>query len=130
LTLAGLLMPWGNSQQQQSAKAPADSQMSADQQAAPSAAADALQTATQTAQAPTASDRSALRSSAVYANKVYGTRAWQLFSLATSRAAAAQNTQRTESSDLPNEEPTLISDQEDYPPYSYVYMHGTGFQPG
>ena len=31
--------------------------------------------------------------------------------------------------ETPNEA-TLTTDQEDYPPYSYVYFHGTGFQPG
>src|SRR5207249_4925667 len=32
--------------------------------------------------------------------------------------------------DSPNTEPTLTTDREDYPPYSYVYFHGSGFQPG
>ena len=32
-------------------------------------------------------------------------------------------------SEAPNEA-TLTTDQEDYPPYSYVYFTGTGFQPG
>src|SRR6476661_6355961 len=77
LTLAGLLMPWGTGPQQ-SANPPASSQMSA------------VPTQTQTVQAPTAISRSALRKSAVYANKVYGTRASQVFSLATSRAQSAQ----------------------------------------
>ena len=31
--------------------------------------------------------------------------------------------------EMPNEA-TLTTDQEDYPPYSYVYITGTGFQPG
>ena len=34
------------------------------------------------------------------------------------------------SSESPNDEPTLTTDREDYPPFSYVYFHGTGFQPG
>ena len=92
-------------------------------------------TQTQTAQAPTATDRSALRASAVYANKVYGPRATQVFNLATSRAESAesarqqQRQQSMQESESPNEA-TLTTDQEDYPPYSYVYMTGTGFQPG
>ena len=108
---------------QQSTKAPADSQMSAAPQAAP-------------AQAAPATDRSDLRASAVYANKVSGPRAAQVFNLATSRAAAAENAQQSnqrstqDGGDLPNDGPTLTTDQEDYPPYSYVYMTGTGFQPG
>ena len=33
-------------------------------------------------------------------------------------------------SELPNEVPTLTTDLEDYPPFSYVYFTGTGFEPG
>ncbi len=29
-----------------------------------------------------------------------------------------------------NKKATLTTDREDYPPFSYVYFHGTGFQPG
>src|SRR5207249_5346318 len=77
LTLAGLLMPLAGGPQQ-SANAPADSEMSA------------ADTQTQTAQAPTPIDRSDLRASAVFANKVYGPRATEVFNLATSRAESAQ----------------------------------------
>jgi hypothetical protein len=95
---------------QQPAKAPAGSQVSAPQ--------------TQTAQAPTATvTREALRSSAVYANKVYGARATQIFNLAITRAESSQQStqqgqQSMQQGDLPNDAPTLTSDQEDYPPYS------------
>ena len=79
---------------QQAEKAPADSQMSAAPETAP-------------VQAAPVSDRSALRASAVYANKVYGPRASQVFNLAASRAAAAQNvqhTQNTQGPESPNDE--------------------------
>src|SRR5262249_60511427 len=75
VTLTGLMLPFGNGPQP--VKAPADSQMSAP---------------AQTAQAPMAIDRSALRASAVYANKVDGPRATEVFNLAASRAASAEST--------------------------------------
>src|SRR5437667_7523302 len=86
------------------------------------------QAQTQTAQPLTAADltsadKSALRKSAHFANKLYEPQASQVFNLATTRAAAAHN------SELPNSA-TLTTDQEDYPPYSYVYFTGTGFQAG
>src|SRR5437588_5909987 len=77
--------------QQQRANAPAGSQVSADQQAASETA--AVPGTTQSDQSLTAADKDALRPSAVYANKVYGPRASQVFNLAASRAAAAQNAQ-------------------------------------
>src|SRR6266550_6173823 len=102
--------------QQQSPKAPAELGVSA-----------ALSQA-QAVQAPmTSTAHDALRASAVYANKVYGTRATQIFSLATSRAQSAR--QSAQQSEAPNDGPTLTTNQEDYPPYSYVYMTGSGFQP-
>jgi MBG domain (YGX type) len=120
LTLIGVIAHFTGGPQQ-SVNAPAASQITADQ------------TQTQNVQAPTGTDRSALRASAVYANKVYGPRASQIFDLATSRAESAQRStqqaQQAQQSELPNEA-TLTSDQEDYPPYSYVYFHGTGFQAG
>src|SRR6266513_6339132 len=64
--------------QQQSPKAPAELGVSA----APSQA-QTDQAQTETTQALTAADKAYLRQSAVYANKVYGTRATQIFSLAT-----------------------------------------------
>src|ERR1051325_6236366 len=108
---------------QQSTNAPAASQTTAAPQA-------------QTDRPSPATDRSNLRASAVYANKVSGPRAAQIFNLGTSRAAAARNAQESnqrstqDGGDLPTDGPTLTTDQEDYPPYSYVYMTGTGFQPG
>ncbi len=50
----------------------------------------------------------------------------QVFSLATTRAAAARNLQN----ESPNDAPSLTTDREDYAPYTYVYFKGTGFQPG
>src|SRR5438552_11149893 len=108
LTLIGLMAPFAAGPQQ-SAKAPAGSEVSAAQ--------------TQTGQAQTPSDRSALRASAVAATKLYEPLATQTFNLAASRAESAQQ------SEAPNEA-TLTTDREDYPPYSYVYITGTGFQPG
>jgi hypothetical protein len=66
------------------------------------------------------SDRHA---SAIAATKVSGPRAAQIFDLATTRAASAMQ------SELPNEA-TLTTDQEDYQPYTYVHIGGTGFTPG
>src|SRR5207247_8485129 len=54
----------------------------------------------------------------------------QVFNLATSRAAAAENARNTQGPESPNDQPTLTTDRDDYPPYSYVYFTGTGFQPG
>ena len=132
LTLAGLLMPWGTASNSSQPKLRRTHKVSADQQAAPSAAADALQTATQTAQAPTASRPKSpcvlplstrTRSARNRAPRRY--LIWRPAAL-----PQPQHTQRTKSSEQPNEEPTLTTDREDYPPYSYVYFHGTGFQPG
>ena len=84
------------------------------------------------AQATPVSDRSALRASAVYANKVYGPRASQVFNLAASRVPISPERQRTgpehPGPESPNEA-TLTSDQEDYPPYSYVYFPAPAFSP-
>ena len=120
VTLVGLMLPYAGGPQQ-SVKAPADSQMTADQ------------TQAQNVQAPTATDRSALRASAVYANKVSGPRASQIFNLATSRAESAESTRQTaqqsmQEGETPNEA-TLTTDQEDYPPYSYVYITAPAFSP-
>src|SRR5207248_7769477 len=72
----------------QSAKAPADSQVSAPAQTQTAAAA---QDQAQAVQAPmTSASRDVVRASAVYANKVYGARATQIFNLATSRAQSAR----------------------------------------
>src|SRR5262245_5191073 len=84
---------------------------------------------TQAAPDLTGATKAALRKSAHFAKKLYEPRASQVFDLATSRAqqAAQRSAQQSES---PNEEPTLTTDREDYPPYSYVYFHGSGFEPG
>src|SRR5438874_7764219 len=76
-----------------------------------------------TAKDLTAADKAALRKSAHFAKKLYEPLNTQMFNLATQRAAAAHN------SELPNSA-TLTTDRQDYPPYSYVYFHGSGFQPG
>src|SRR5438093_5729077 len=105
---------------QQSAKAPADAQMSA------------AQTQTQPAQAPTATvTRDALRASAVFATKLYEPLASEIFNLAASRAESARQSaqQSVQGVEAPNGA-TLTTDQQDYPPYSYVYIAGTGFAPG
>src|SRR5438874_6101073 len=94
---------------QQPANAPGDSQISATQ--------------TQTSQVPTASAKDARRASAIAATKLSGPQATGVFYLGASRAASANQ------SELPNEA-TLTTDQEDYQPYTYVYMTGTGFAPG
>jgi hypothetical protein len=118
LTLIGLIAPFASGPQE-SANAPAESEMSADQ------------TQNQNVQAPTGTDRSALRASAVFANKVYGPPASQIFNLASSRAESAQQSaQQAAQQSETLDGATLTSDQEDYPPYSYVYFTGTGFQPG
>jgi hypothetical protein len=75
------------------------------------------------AQAPTANAKNDRHASAIAATKVSGPRAEQIFNLATTRAASAMQ------SELPNEA-TLTTDQEDYQPYTYVYITGTGFTPG
>src|SRR5205814_4317924 len=93
----------------QSASAPGDSQMSATQ--------------TKTNQAPTASAKDARRASAIAATKLSGPQATGVFYLGASRAASANQ------SELPDAA-TLTTDQEDYQPYTYVYMTGTGFAPG
>src|SRR5437667_2136945 len=130
LTLLSLVSFVGGPQQ--SPKAPADRHVSAPlvqttQGDQAQTAADQAQT--QTAQRLTAADKEALRKSAHPAKKLYEPRASQVFNLATSRVAD-QNAQRTQGPESPNEEPTLTTDRDDYPPFSYVYFTGTGFQPG
>src|SRR6266536_2489227 len=106
---------------------PAETQVSAPAQA--QTAADQ----SQTAQPLTAAEKSALRASAHPAKKLYEPLASQVFNLATTRAAAAENAQNahnTQGPESPNDGPTLTTDREDYPPFSYVYFTGTGFEPG
>src|SRR5438046_1873720 len=113
LTLIGLMAPFASGPQQ-SVPAPADSQMSAASQAQP-------------VSAPPAG--------AIRAKKLYDPQATEVFNLATSRAEAAQQAaqqsaqQSVQESEAPNEA-TLTTDREDYAPYSYVYISGTGFEPG
>ncbi len=108
LTLIGLMAPFLTGPQH-SADSAGASQVSA--------------TDAQTAQPPTATVQSDRRASAIAATKLSGLRATEVFNLATTRAASASQ------SELPNEA-TLTTDQEDYQPYIYVYITGTGFAPG
>jgi len=112
---------------QQPANAPAASQTTA-----------APRAQTQTGQASSATDLSARRASAVRATKLYEPRASQVFNLATSRAESAESTrqaaqqtaqQSLQEAESPTEA-TLTTNLDDYPPYSYVYIDGTGFEPG
>src|SRR6266403_3887563 len=75
------------------------------------------------AQAPTASAKGDRHASAIPATKLSGPRATGVFYLGVSRAASAAQ------SESPNSA-TLTTDQEDYQPYTYVYITGTGFAPG
>src|SRR5437763_9487911 len=93
----------------QSASARGESQMSATQ--------------TQTSQASTASAKGDRRASAIAATKLSGPRATEVFNLAATRAGSVNQ------ADLSNGA-TLTTDQQDYAPYTYVYMTGTGFAPG
>ena len=90
---------------------------------------DALQQTPRTAADLTAADKASLRKSAHAAKKLYEPLATQVFNVATTRAAEVENSQNTQNSELPNEA-TLTTDREDYPPFSYVYFHGSGFEPG
>ena len=85
---------------------------------------------TQTAQALTAADKDALRRSAHFANKLYEPRASQVFNLQRSRVESQAAQRSAQGPESPNDEPTLTTDRDDYPPFSYVYFTGTGFQPG
>ena len=121
LGLIGLMLPVASGPQQP-AKAPADAQMSA----AP--------VAQQTDQVRPLIDRTARRASAVRATKLYEPLATQVFNLATSRAESAESSrqaaqQSMQEGEMPNEA-TLTTNLDDYPPYSYVYIDGTGFEPG
>src|SRR2546423_15411549 len=108
LTLIGLMAPLTTGPHQ-SANSPSGSQMSA--------------TETQTDQASTATVNSDRRASAMPATKLSGLRATEVFNLSTTRSASANQ------SELPNGA-TLTTDQEDYQPYTYVYITGTGFTAG
>src|SRR5882724_11797963 len=130
LTLISLISFIGGPQQ--STEAPAGSEMSAYQTAQAQTQTDQAQTDTaqpRTAKDLTAAEKEALRKSAHFAKKLYEPLASQVFSLAQQRIAD-QAAQRTQGPESPNTEPTLTTDQSDYPPYSYVYFHGSGFRPG
>jgi len=71
---------------------------------------------------------------AIPAVKLYEPQATQIFNLATSRAESAESArqlaqQSVQEGEAPNEA-TLTTDLQDYPPFSYVYFSGTGFEPG
>src|SRR2546423_7655227 len=104
LTLIGLMAPFATGPQH-SADSAGASQVSA--------------TDAQSAQPPTATVQSDRRASAIAATKLSGLRATEVFNLATTRAVSASQ------SELPSEA-TLTTDQEDYQPYTYVYIPGTG----
>jgi len=115
LGLISLMLPIAGGPQQP-ANAPADSQMSAASQAQPVGA------------------LSAPPAGAIRATKLYEPRATEVFNLATSRAESAESARQTaqqsmQEGEAPNEA-TLTSDLQDYPPFSYVYFSGTGFEPG
>jgi len=78
----------------------------------------------------TAAEKSALRKSAHFAKKLYEPLASQVFSLQRSRIEFQAAQRPSQGPESPNTEPTLTTDREDYPPYSYVYFTGSGFQPG
>src|SRR5438874_3772874 len=120
LVLAALgALPGGHATgPQQPASAPVDSQISATQ--------------TKTNQAPTASAKDARRASAIPATKLSGPQATGVFYLGASRAASANQSEAPNQAEAPQAPngATLTTDQEDYQPYTYVYMTGTGFAPG
>src|SRR5437773_1845680 len=84
---------------QQSPKAPAETQVTGP-----------AQDQTQTAQPLMAADKSALRDSAVFANKLYDPLATQVFNLATARAAAAAAAHDAQGSEAPNDQSALTTD--------------------
>src|SRR5437867_3405806 len=136
LTLAGLLMPFAGGPRPN--KAPADTQVSAP--LVQTTQGDQAQTETDQAQTDTAqpitakdltaAEKSALRKSAHFAKKLYEPLASQVFSLQRSLVESQAAQRSSQGPDSPNSEPTLTTDREDYPPFSYVYFHGSGFQPG
>src|SRR5437867_3369717 len=122
LILIGFFSFFGGSQQ--SPKAPAETQVTGP--VASGAAA-----GNQTARPQTAAEKAALRKSAHFGKKLYEPLASEIYNLATTNAAAV-TAARNEARNLnqPYNGATLTTDRQDYPPFSYVYFHGTGFQPG
>src|SRR6266568_3421070 len=114
---------------QQAPKAPAETQVSAPAQA------ETDPSQTQTAQPTTAADltaaqREALRASAHPAKKLYEPLNTQVFTLQRSRVESQAAQRSAQGPEALDNEPTLTTDRQDYPPYSYVYFTGSGFQPG
>src|SRR6266404_3464982 len=123
LTLLSLIGPFASGPQKQ---APA---------VAGTDGAGAAQAQTQTDQAFTAADftaaeKSALRNTAHLAKKLYEPLNTQVFTLQRSRVESQATQRSAQGPEALDNEPTLTTDREDYPPYSYVYFHGSGFQPG
>src|ERR1041385_7446611 len=131
LTLLSLIGPMASGPKQ--ANAPADSQQASvvQDQAQQAPGTDALQQQPFTATDLTAAEKAALRQSAHFGKKVYEPLASEIYNLVTTNAAAV-TAARNEARQLnqPYDGATLTTDQSDYPPFSYVYFHGTGFQPG
>jgi len=106
LTLISLLSFIGGPQQSRDGGTPAGTEVSAPAQDQTQAAQDQTQTdqaQTETAQPLTAADltaadKSALRKSAHFAKKLYEPLATQVFNLATTRAAAAENARNSQNS--------------------------------
>src|SRR5262245_6868115 len=90
----------------------------------------------QTRQARTVTGPTDRRALAIAAKKLYEPLATQVFNLAATRATSVRQSQSAhnpsfnESLGEEANEPTLTIDREDYPPLSYVYISGTGFEPG
>ena len=120
--------------QQRPAKAPAETQVSAPV-ADTQPVAGGVDAGSQAGQVFTANDlttdeKAALRNTAHFGKKLQEPLNTQVFNVVIARADAAAQAKSSQAPDLPNEGPTLTTDMSDYPPYSYVYFHGTGFQPG
>src|SRR6266571_4252312 len=108
---------------------PAETQVSAPAQA------ETDPTQTQAVQPTTAADltaaqREALRASAHPAKKLYEPLNTQVFTLQRSRVESQAAQRSAQGPEALDNEPTLTTDRQDYPPYSYVYFTGSGFQPG
>ena len=108
-------------------KAPAETGVSAPVALTDQTQTDQASASTTTAPIPakdlTEANKAELRNSAHFGKKLQEPLNTQVFNVITARAAQAHNP------DLPNDV-TLTTDHQDYPPYSYVYFLGTGFQPG
>src|SRR5438876_8546907 len=129
------LVSFVGSPQSRDGGTPADSQVSAPVAGGADAGISSDQDQTQTAQPLTAkdltaADKAALRKSAHPAKKLYEPLASQVFNLQRSRVESQAAQRSSQGPEAPNTEPTLTTDREDYAPYSYVYFHGAGFEPG